>query len=150
MSDYSMLEIAREMLVGFGDYVGIEIRSITDTHLTAVMPLRKEYLNLHGFAHGGVVNTLMDSSSGILSMFANHPPRRVVTRSADMHFVRPLSGSSMRAEAEVIKHGKTCCLARADVYDDQDRLCATGSFELVYITLPGVDPIIERASHLED
>ena len=145
-----MLSIAREMLVGFGEYVGIELRSITDTKLTATMPLREEFLNLHGFAHGGAVNTLMDTSAGILSMFANHPPRRVVTRSADMHFVRPLSGSSMRAEAQVIKHGKTCCLARSDIYDDQDRLCATGSFELVYITLPGEDPIIEKASHLED
>ena len=150
MSEFNMLSMAKEMLVGFGEFCEIEIHSITDKELMATMPLREEFLNVHGFAHGGAINTLMDSSAGILSMFANHPPRRVVTRSADIHYVRPLGGTTLRAQARVIKHGKTCCLTSADIYDDQDRLCAAGYFELVYITLPGEDKLIEKASHLED
>ena len=144
MSENTMLDLAREVMIGFGEYCGMEITAIDGERLDARMPLRPEFLNVHGFAHGGAVNTLMDTSAGILATFANIPPRRVVTRSADMHFVRPLGGKEMRSEARVIKHGKTCCLVNTDIFDDAGRLCAVGCFDLVYITLPGEDALIEK------
>ena len=82
MSENTMLDLAREIMIGFGEYCGMEITAIDGKELYARMPLRPEFLNVHGFAHGGAVNTLMDTSAGILATFANVPPRRVVTRSA--------------------------------------------------------------------
>ena len=57
----------------------------------------------------------------------------MVTQSSDAHYLRPLTGSMMIAEGRVIRAGRHTCLARADLYDDQGRLCCTGDLELFYL-----------------
>ena len=148
MTQSDMLRMAQELLIGFGEFCGMEIQSIDGKTLTGTMPLRKEVQNVHGFAHGGAINTLMDTAAGILGTFAADPPRRVVTRSADNHFLRPIGGSMMRVEAQVIKAGKTCCLVNTDVYDEQGRIAAVGYFDVVYVTVPQ-DRLIEEVRRAE-
>ena len=145
-----LIPLASEILVGFGDFCGMEILSMDNRRMTARMPLRKEFRNVHGFAHGGIIDTLMDTASGVLATFASDPVCRVVTRSADIHFVRPLDGAYLQAEAQVIKCGRTCCLVETKVYDDQGRVCTAGIFDQVYITLPGRDELIEKIRALEE
>ncbi len=149
MTQSDMMRMAQELLVGFGEYCGVEILSIDGKHLTGRMPMREEYLNVHGFAHGGAINTLMDTAAGILGTFAGEKPRRVVTRSADNHFLRPVSGSMMRVEADVVRHGRSFCLVNTALYDDKDRLAAVGTFDVVYVTVAGEDKLIEEVSRAE-
>ena len=148
MTQSDMLRMAEELLIGFGEFCGMEIQSIDGKTLSGTMPLSKEFLNVHGFAHGGAINTLMDTAAGILATFATDPPRHVVTRSADNHFLRPIGGDSMRVEAQVVKTGKTCCLVNTDVYDDQGRIAAVGYFDVVYVTVPQ-DRLIEEVRRAE-
>ena len=46
MSENTMLDLAREVMIGFGEYCGMEITAIDGEELYARMPLRPEFLNV--------------------------------------------------------------------------------------------------------
>ena len=76
---------------------------------------------------------MLDVAGGISAAYAGDEPRRVVTQSSDIHYLRPLTGSVMIAEGRVIRAGRHTCLSRVDLFDDQGRLCCTGDLELFYL-----------------
>ena len=84
--------------------------------------------------HGGAINALMDTVGGFTASVAHGELRYVVTRSADVHYVRPLMGSRMDVRCEVIKAGKQTCLVRAEALDDEGRLCTEGLLEFFYVS----------------
>ena len=49
-----------------------------------------------------------------------------------LHYLRPLTGSRVVAEGRAVKAGRFTCLARVELYDDQQRLCCAGDLELFY------------------
>ena len=124
---------AKKRLVGFAVYCGLELDSVEFGETCGHCVLRPELLNPYGFVHGGAINTIMDTLGGMTAHNAFDPPRRVVTRSADVHYLRPVLGSLMRGKATVIKAGKQACLIRAEVFDEEDRLCAEGLLEFIYL-----------------
>ena len=75
----------------------------------------------------------MDTLGGITSSGVSDPPRYVVTRSVDVHYLRPVLGERMRGRAMVVKAGKQTCLIRAEVFDGEGQLCAEGLLEFYYL-----------------
>ena len=76
---------------------------------------------------------LMDTVGGFTAGVAHGELRYVVTRSADLHYVRPLTGSRMDVRCEVVKAGERTCLVRGEALDDQGRLCTEGLLEFFYV-----------------
>ena len=134
MKNEKLMKIARSRLVGFAVHCGLELDSVEPGHVAGHCALRPELLNPYGFTHGGAINTIMDTFGGIAASGASEPPRYVVTRSADVHYVRPLMGSRMDVRCEVIKAGKQTCLVRAEALDDEGRLCTEGLLEFFYVS----------------
>ena len=133
MENDKLMKIARSRLVGFAVHCGLELDSVEPGHVAGHCVLRPELLNPYGFTHGGAINTIMDTFGGIAASGASEPPRYVVTRSADVHYLRPVLGGTMFAKAEAIKAGKQTCLVRAEVFDEENRLCAEGLLEFFYL-----------------
>ena len=127
------VELTRPRLVGFAPHIGITIDTLEPGHGTGHCDLTPEHFNPYGFAHGGAINALMDTVGGFTASVAHGELRYVVTRSADVHYVRPLMGSRMDVRCEVIKAGKQTCLVRAEALDDQGRLCTEGLLEFFYV-----------------
>ena len=128
-----LMDMARRRLVGFSVYCGLELDTVEPGEVTGHCALRPELLNPYGFTHGGAINTIMDTLGGTAACSAVEPPRYVVTRSADVHYLRPVLGKAMQGKARAIKAGKQTCLVRAEVYDEEDRLCAEGLLEFFYL-----------------
>lgn len=128
-----LMELAQKRIVGFAAYCGMTLISVEPGSVRGDCPLVPELLNPYGKAHGGAISTLMDTLSGICASSASVPPRYVVTRSADVHYLRPVTGSRIVGWARAVRAGRQMCLVQTEIYDDQDRLCASGQLEFFYV-----------------
>lgn len=126
------LQKVNEGLGPFNRFVGLQVEAVGQGWCHVVCPIRPELCNPRGAIHGGMSATLLDVAGGVAAIYASGEARPMVTRSAGVHYLRPLTGTRMRAEGRVVKAGRKICLARVDLYDDQDRLCCTGDLELFY------------------
>ena len=133
MDNEERLRQVNERMGPFNRYVGLRAEAVGRGTCRLCCKIRPEHLNPRGTVHGGMSATMLDVAGGIAAIYAGDEPRQVVTQSADAHYLRPLTGSVMIAEGRVIRAGRHTCLARADLYDDQGRLCCTGDLELFYL-----------------
>jgi len=100
---------------------GIEVDEITPTGAKLHMPITDRHLNSNGTVQGGAIFTLCDTA---FSAAANAGDRLTVSRSADITYVKPGKGPCLYAEAEQLSRGKSTCLYRVSVYDEQRALVA--------------------------
>ena len=129
----TLFESAQKRVVGFSRTCGLRLSAVEPGDVRGYCPLHEGLLNPFGYVHGGAVNTLMDTLSGMAATWISSPPRYVVTRSADVHYLLPIRGERMSGRARVIRSGGHACLVQAEVFDEQDRLCATGLLEFYYL-----------------
>ena len=127
-------QAAQERMVGFIRYCGGELLTCSpEAGVLMRIPIRPHHLNFYGKVHGGLISTIMDATAGLTASFAGAEQRPAVTRSADIHYFLPVSGSEIFAKGHVIRAGKTMCLVYVDVLNADDTICATGAFEYFYV-----------------
>ena len=114
----------------YNKYNGIRVVELTKERCVTEGELRPEALNPWGMAHGGFIYSLCDVAAGVL---ACQLERKGVTLSGNMHYLRPSKGAFLRAEAHMVKNGRSVALVRTEVYDDTGTLTACGDFE-IFIT----------------
>ena len=56
-----------------------------------------------------------------------------VTLNANVSFLKPAKGNSLRAEAYTVKKGKTVAYIKADIYDEENRHIASMDSNYYYI-----------------
>ncbi len=132
MDNTELREMARKRIVGFSALCGLELTEVEPGYAAGRCPLRDELRNPYGFTHGGAINTIMDTLGGTAAIAAQTPLRYVVTRSADVHYLRPVMGKVMYGKARVIRAGRQMCLVQAEIFDEEKQLCATGLLEFYY------------------
>ena len=119
----------------FNRYVGLRAEAVGVGWCRLACDIRPEHCNPRGAVHGGMCATLADVAGGIAAIYASGERRPMVTRSMDLHYLYPLTGGRMTAEGRVVRAGRKTCLARVEVFDDQNRLCCTGDLELYYLDI---------------
>ncbi len=103
------------------DMCGICIDAIGDGTAECSMPLTANHLNANGVAQGGAIFTLADIC---FTVAANATEPMTVSHSADIHYLRPGSGSCLYATAQRINDSRSTALYRVDVMNDQHKLVA--------------------------
>ena len=106
---------------------GIVITDISDGLCVVDGELGPQTMNPLGMAHGGFVYSMCDVASGVL---ASGIERRGVTLSANMQYLRPSRGKSLRAEAKIIKNGRKVLFIETNVYNDEGVHTARGEFQI--------------------
>lgn len=93
--------------------------------VVALPEVRPEHRGGLGTAaiNGGVIAALFDYAIGCTPALRD-PTRRAATVQLSMSFERPLTGDSIRAEAEIDSEGQSLLFASARMYDAQGRVCA--------------------------
>ncbi len=135
MTDHSA-DISRlnERLRGFTSYCGIVFDDLQSDRCLISCPLRPELLNPAGFAHGGIIATVLDVASGMMALQADDWSRKIVTQNCSIHYLRPASGERLWAEARLIRKGRRVCVVQADCYCTADgRPSATSIYEIAYL-----------------
>ncbi len=85
--------------------------------------------------NGGIIAALFDLVIGCTPALLD-PTRRCATLQLSMSFQRPLTGDSVRAEAEIDSHGKNTLFASARVVDAQGHVCARAQGVVRLSSLP--------------
>ncbi len=81
----------------------------------------------HGFIHGGIVGMIADSAAGYAAMTVSPPKTSVLTVEYKINLVAPALGEKLIACGEVLRHGRTIVVTKADVFTQKDgkrSLCA--------------------------
>ncbi len=108
-------------------YNGIKVVDIGDDFCVTEGELRAESMNPWGMAHGGFVYSLCDVAAGVL---ISKNECRGVTLGGNMQYLRPSVGKKLRAEARLVKRGRSLAFVHTDVYNDEGTHTATGEFQI--------------------
>jgi len=109
-----------------------ELKEIEDNKVTLIAKVTEKSRNPYGIAHGGFIFGLGDTAMGIASSLNG---RKSVTMNANITYLRPVVGDFLKAEATVIRSGKTTCYVKADIYDEKDCLMASMDSNYYYIEI---------------
>ena len=131
--EWTVPESAQQRMVGFIKYCGGELVYCAQDGVVMRIKVQPHHCNFYGNVHGGLISTIMDATAGLTASYAGAGQRPAVTRSADIHYFLPVTGDVVIASGHVIRAGKTMCLVYVDVLDQNDTICATGSFEYFYV-----------------
>jgi uncharacterized protein (TIGR00369 family) len=83
-----------------------------------------------GGVHGGVYATMLDTAGWFTSAAAHDEPCWLATAEMSIHFLLPVTRTSLRAVGRLIKTGKRQDVAEMYLYDGENHLVAqaTGTF----------------------
>jgi uncharacterized protein (TIGR00369 family) len=95
--------------------------------VTIEFDLLPQYLNSTGVLHGGITASLADEAAwhAIETRFG-YGARKSTTTELKVNYLRPIAGAKVVARAFLVRAGKTLCVSRVDIHDEQRNLAAIG------------------------
>lgn len=102
---------------GFASWLAIEPIRIWEGESEAILDLRPEMTQHHGYAHGAIVGLMADNACAWAGASVAGD---VVTGGYTIDFLRPAKGERLRAKGQVIKAGKRQVVVRADVWAESE------------------------------
>ena len=121
-------------LGGLPDYLAIRHTELSAGHLVAEMEAREELLTPFGSLHGGCLSAFVDHCLGVVFYPVIPKGAWVATTEFKLNFIKPVSAGTCRATAEVLALAKRSGVARIDVVNDDQLVCAAQG--AVTIVLP--------------
>jgi uncharacterized protein (TIGR00369 family) len=103
--------------------------------LPEVLPHHRGGLGTASAINGGIIAALFDLVLGCTPALLD-PTRRCATLQLSMSFLRPLTGDTVSAEAEIDSYGKNTLFASGRVLDSQGNVCARAQGVVRISTLP--------------
>lgn len=112
----------------FMDYNHIELVEVTEERCVVKLELRPESLNLNGYVHGGLIYSLADCVSGILSRTNG---TNYITLNGNLNFIRNVNQGTIYSDAVIIRRGRRTCVERVRVYDENETVLADGTITMI-------------------
>ena len=109
----------------FMDYNFIKVTEVSPDRVVTSLEIRPETRNPYGVAHGSALYAMADNATGIA---AHTDGRSYVTQSSNMYFLSNRKEGVIRAEANVIRRGRTTCLVGVEITDGDGKRLASGTF----------------------
>ncbi|MBE6406564.1 MAG: PaaI family thioesterase [Lentisphaerae bacterium] len=106
----------------------MKITTISEGYAEAEMPISENKLNGLDVVQGGAIYTLADFAFAGASN-ANKDDRRCIGSASNINYLRPGTGTNLKAIAKIIHAGRKTCLSNVEVFNDQGKLVATGTFQ---------------------
>ena len=87
--------------------------------------LAPEYLNSSGNLHGGITASIADEAAWhALENHWGYGAKKSTTTELKVNYLRPIVGKKVIARAHLVRAGKTLCVSRVDIFDEQKMLSA--------------------------
>lgn len=96
--------------------LGVQLVDLKPGLCSAEMLILPRHQQQHGYVHAGAVATLADHAAGGSAATLVAPSETVLTAEFKINFLRPASGTRLRADARVLKPGRTLTVAEAEVF----------------------------------
>jgi uncharacterized protein (TIGR00369 family) len=110
------IETARMVLAAqpFSVLLGARLEVFEKGRATIVLPVRENLKQQNGFLHGGVLAYAADNAITFAAGSTLGP--EVLTSGVTISYIRPGSGVTLQAEAEVTYTGRRQAVCRCDLY----------------------------------
>ncbi len=113
--------------VRFAALLGMSIESVAAGHCVLALPMRDDLKQRTGLMHGGVVATLVDSAVAFALYGLVAPGEEILTVELKTNFLSPVrDGDIARAEARILKKGRSIAVGEVDVWSRAGERCAKG------------------------
>src|ERR1700742_3322432 len=89
----------------FSQFLGTNITTFETGRAVLELTIRDEFLQQHGFVHGGVVSYLVDNALTFAGALRLGP--KVVTGEYKINYLRPAVSGTLMARARVVHAGMT-------------------------------------------
>jgi uncharacterized protein (TIGR00369 family) len=86
------------------------------------MPVLDLHKQIYRVVHGGVLAMLADTAGGIAAFLAAPTGTRVATIEMKINFLEPVEHGEIKADARVLRQGRTTSVVDCDVTDQDGRL----------------------------
>jgi uncharacterized protein (TIGR00369 family) len=114
--------------------MGVKVVRATRDEVMAEVTVAKEHLQAYGIVHGGVHAGIIESVASIGAACDAMPAgRTVVGLENHTSFLRAVRVGRLRAVAKPLTRGRRTQVWEASVFDDQDRIAATGRVRLLVL-----------------
>ena len=111
----------------FSRHLGAELVEFERGRAVIALAVRPEFLQQHGFVHGGIISYLIDNA--ITFAGGSVLGENVVTAEFKVNYVRPARGQKLIATAVVESSGSRLAVCRCDVAaidEGEESRCAVG------------------------
>ena len=118
---------------GWPETMGITITKATADEVKAELTVGPQHLQPYGVVHGGVHSGLIETLASVgAALFALPRGQSVVGLENSTSFVRAVrAGAKLHAVATPITRGRTTQIWEASIFDQDDRIVATGRVRLL-------------------
>lgn len=127
------LTMIRKMIAGelppppVGQLIGMNVVEVDRDLAIFEMEASRRHANPMGTMHGGVFCDIADGAMGVAWATELTEGETFTTLELKINFLKPVSESRLRAEARVVKRGKTVGLVVCDVRDAKGEVVAHAS-----------------------
>lgn len=131
------MELASKMIRGeadpppIGQTVGIRMVEIGPDFAAFEMEAGRRHANPMGTVHGGIFCDLADGAMGMAWATELQEGETFTTLELKINFLKPVWNAKLRAEARVVRRGRTIGLVRCDVRDESGELVAHATSTLM-------------------
>lgn len=125
---------ARQPFMGFlGATLEAVAPGVCEIHLVP----RQELTQQHGFVHGGVLASLVDTAAGYAAFSLMPADAAPLTVEYKLNILRPGGGERLVTRAHVIKPGRSLSVVQADCFnlrEGREQICVTSIQTLMTMT----------------
>ena len=98
------------------------------------MPVLELHKQIHRVVHGGVLAMLADTAGGFAAFLAAPSGSRVVTIEMKINFLEAVENGEIKADARVLRQGRTTSVVDCDVTDQDGRLVSKALMTFSIVT----------------
>lgn len=110
---------------GYSKHSGVRVTRVAENYCEGELTITPDTCNYLGIVHGGCLATLADTVAGIAACSTG---QGTVTINYGFSFLRPATGKVIRCVAEPEKAGKQVSVFRCSLFNEEDKLVASGQF----------------------
>lgn len=114
---------ARARAIPMSAALGFECVTLSRGRCTLAWTRDPRYDGIYRSIHGGILMTLADSAGAFAVLTVVDPASRITTTEMNIRFLAPVLGR-VRAEARVLRVGRSLCPLVVELRDEKDRLVA--------------------------
>ncbi len=115
--------------------LGVEIARLAPGEIELAMPYAPALTQQHGFIHGGILATALDSACGYAAFSLMPPDAAILTVEFKTNLLAPAKGERFLFRARVVKPGRTLTVCEGHAFaiegDGEERLIATMTGTLI-------------------
>jgi len=104
------------------NHFGFVLEKAERGHAVFRMPVLDLHKQIHRVVHGGVLAMLADTAGGFAAFLAAPVGARVVTIEMKINFLEAVEHGQIRADARVLRQGRSTSVVDCDVVDEDRRL----------------------------